>query len=84
MKRSFIILLFMALLCGQAFGAERSEEELMRIAAQVLNQPAAARQAGGNNAAGQFRVLHRLPMLSIVGAPEVGFAIVSHDDRVRP
>lgn len=84
MKRRFVIFLFTAVLCGQVFGNERSEEELMGIAAQVLNQPASARRVGGNVAAGQLRVLRRLPMLSMVGTPEIGFAIVSHDDRVRP
>ena len=88
MNRLFI-LLFTVLLCGQAFGEERSEEELLNIAVQVLNQPSgtaseARRIAEVDDGTTNMRVVRRLPTLSVVGSERAGFVVVSHDNRVRP
>ena len=88
MNRLFI-LLFTLLLCGQAFGEERSEEELLNIAVQVLNQPSgtaseARRIAEVDDGTTNMRVVRRLPTLSVVGSERAGFVVVSHDNRVRP
>lgn len=43
-----------------------------------------ARRSAPDGSCERLRVLRRLSMLSLVGTPETGFVLVSHDDRVKP
>lgn len=83
-KRS-ILLLLTAMLCGHVLGAERSEDEMLQIAAQVLHKYADARLSAhrATGTSSGVRVLRRMSMLSVVGTEQTGFVLVSHDDRVR-
>jgi hypothetical protein len=84
--RRYIFLLLALWLCSLSHGKERSEAELIQIAAQKLQKKsaegvAASRVTGGDGT--RLRVLRRMSALSIVGAEQSGFVVVSHDDRVQ-
>ena len=77
MKKNFLLILFLVSLLPVS-AKERSKQEMLQIAAQIIHQKSTRSQTV------PLAILYETDMLSVIGAERGGFAVVASDDAFSP